>query len=183
MKNAGDLDAVRLLVDVRDGRVEENQRDEEKRPRDSRVPATFAALPEVDDRGDARAGDEHQHAGGVGRALGIHVRLENQGDDEVDEREEQHERPHRARPLGGHAVARKVLRNEIQQPGHRACAREPQNHDGRDVVDRPEPLAEERKELAVRVFAVREIGECPVLGLQILVFDSRSVVPVRVGLA
>ena len=53
-----------------------------------------------------------------------------------------HERPVRLRPLRRHAVARQVARHQIEQPGHRRRAGEPQNRDRAQVVDGAERLAE-----------------------------------------
>ena len=64
--------------------------------------------------------------------------------------EDDDQRPVRLGPLGRHAVARQIPRHQVQQPGHRRRAGEPQDRDGADVVDRAEGLAE---------VLVREVGE------------------------
>ena len=63
-------------------------------------------------------------------------------DEDRDRHEDQHQRPHRPRPLRRHAVARQVARHDVEQPGHRRGAGEPQDRDRRDVVDRAEGLAQ-----------------------------------------
>ena len=64
--------------------------------------------------------------------------------------EQQDQRPRRLRPFRRHAVPRQVARHQVQQPGHRRRAGEPQDRDGAQVVDGAEDLAEH---------AVREIRE------------------------
>ena len=68
----------------------------------------------------------------------------------------EHERPDGAGPLRGHAVARQVARDQVQQPGHRGGAGEPEDRDRRDVVHRAEGVAE---------VLVREEGERATVGL------------------
>ena len=58
-------------------------------------------------------------------------------------------------PLGRHAVARQILRHQVQQADHRRGAGEPQDRDGADVVDRAEGLAE---------VLVREVRERAAVG-------------------
>ena len=70
----------------------------------------------VDDRGDAGTGHQHQHAGGVGAALGADVGVEDPGHEQVDDREQQHQRPNGPGPLRRHAVARQILRHEVSSP-------------------------------------------------------------------
>ena len=55
-----------------------------------------------------------------------------------------------SRPVRRHAVARQVLRHEVQQADHRRRAREPQNRHGAHVVNGAERLAE---------MLVRQVGE------------------------
>ena len=45
-------------------------------------------------------------------------------------------------PLRRHAVAGQILRHQVQQPGHRRGAGEPEDRDRADVVDGAEHLAE-----------------------------------------
>ena len=56
-------------------------------------------------------------------------------DDDRDAGEDHDQRTVRARPFRRHAVARQIARHEVQQPGHRRRAGEPQDRDRRQVVD------------------------------------------------
>ena len=123
-EEAGDLDAVRPLDDVGDGRVDEDQRDRRRRPTSAtRCPRSRRRQ----GHGDRGRGDQHQHAGGVGAALGVDVGVEDHGDHEGDRGEDEHQRPGGARPVGGHAVAGQVAGHEVEQPGHRRGAGEPED--------------------------------------------------------
>src|SRR5688572_15387157 len=62
----GDLDAVRLLADVRVGREEKHNCDNHKVPRHTQEPGpAHVDAPTADYGRQASAGDQHQHAGGV----------------------------------------------------------------------------------------------------------------------
>ena len=134
----GDLDAVRPLDDVGDRGVDEHQRDQHER--DAAAAAWLAQSSSV--TATAAGRHQHQHAGRVRAALGVDVGLEEHGDEERDRGEEQHQRPRRPGPFRRHAVARQVARHQVQQPGHRRRAGEPQDGDGAQVVDGAEDLAE-----------------------------------------
>ena len=138
MNNSGDGDAVGLLDDVGDQRVEQHQGQHGEADR-GRPPA-------ASDGGDGDrdgAGDHHrQDAGGVGAGLGVDVGLEDDGDDDADRRVDEDDRPDRAAPLRRHAVAGQVARHDVDQAGHRRGAGEPQDQDAADVVGGAEHLAE-----------------------------------------
>ena len=70
--------------------------------------------------------------------------------------EDQHQRPRGPGPLRRHAVARQVARHDVQQPGHRRGAGEPEDQDRADVVDRAEAVAEE---------LVGQVGQGAAVGL------------------
>ena len=113
--------------------------------------------------GHRRRGHQHQHARGVGAALGLHVRSEGDRHEKADSRDEHDERPGRAGPVRRHAVARKVLRHEVQQPGHGGGAGEPERGNRRDVVDRAEgrseiPVRQKRQRASVRRAAFLQRG-------------------------
>ena len=95
-EEGGDLDAVRPLDDVDDRRVDEDQRDQRRRPT---AAPRWPAPPGRERHGDGGRGHQDQHAGGVGAALGVDVGPEDERDDEGDGREDQHQRPGGARPL------------------------------------------------------------------------------------
>ena len=141
----GDPDALGPLDDVDDRRVDEDERDHQE----IRQPAAAGPVDDQRDR-DRRRRHQHEDAGGVGAALRIDVGLEEDRHDERDAGEDQHERPHRLRPLRRHAVARQVARHEVEQAGHRRRAGEPQDGDRAEVVERAEHLAE---------VLVRQVGE------------------------
>ena len=82
--------------------------------------------------GDRRGRHQHQHAGGVGAALRVDVRVEDPGDQEGDGGEHQHQRPDRLRPFRCHAVPGEVAGHQVEQPGHRGGAGEPQDGDRRE---------------------------------------------------
>ena len=101
--------------------------------------------------------DHHREdPGRVGACLGIDVGLEPDGDQDADRRVDEHDGSDGAAPFGGHAVGGQVARHDVDQPGHRGCAGEPQDQDGADVVDRAESVAEE---------LVRQVGQRPTVGL------------------
>ena len=64
---------------------------------------------------DRRRGHQHQHAGRVGAGLGVDVGSKEHRHHEADEREDEHQRPGRARPVGRHAVARQVAGHDVEQ--------------------------------------------------------------------
>ena len=74
---------------------------------------------------------------------------------DADRGVDQHDRAHRAAPFRGHAVAGQVAGHDVDQPGHRRRAGEPQDQDGADVVDGAERLAE---------LLVGEPGQRPAVG-------------------
>ena len=55
---------------------------------------------------------------------------------------DQHHRADRPAPLRRHAVGRQVARHDVDQPGHRRGAGEPEDQHAADVVDGAERLAE-----------------------------------------
>ena len=122
----------RPLGHVHECRVEKDRRN---RPVAHDV---VALLPFHDRHRHGARRDEHQHARRVRAALRFDVGVEGDRHDERDEREDDDERAVCARPFRRHAVAGKVSRHQVQQPGERGCAREPQHRDRRDVVDRAE---------------------------------------------
>ena len=98
----------------------------------------------------APGSDQHEHAGGVRAALRLDVGIERDRHHERDEREDDDQRPVRARPFRRHAVARQIAGHEVEQPGERRRAGEPQHRDRADVVHGAERGAE---------VLVREVGE------------------------
>ena len=131
-----DLDAFGPLHHVRDRGVEEHRGDR-KEGNPPRHPA-----PRADRHRERRRAHQHQHAGGIRAALRLDIGAEDQRHDDVDAGDDDDERPVRARPFGRHAVLRQVARHEIQEPGERRRAGEPENGDRARVVQRAERRAE-----------------------------------------
>ena len=148
----GDDDAVGLLDDVLDQRVGEDQGDDGE-PDDG----AGLAVPSGGHGDRERRGHHHgEDAGGVGAGLGVDVGAEQDRDDDRDGGVDQHDGADRARPVRGHAVAGQVARHDVDQPGHRRGAGEPQDEDRADVVGGAEALAEQ---------LVREVGQGAAVGL------------------
>src|SRR5215208_1403489 len=99
---------------------------------------------------EGRRGHHRQNAGGVGAALGVNIGREDHRDGEGDGGVDKDERPDRASPVGGHAVAGQVAGHDVEEPGHRRGAREPQDRDRGEVIDGAESLAQA---------LVRHVGE------------------------
>ena len=150
----GDFHAVRPFDDVGDRRVDEHQRD-----RGKRETRRHALVERRKRHGHRRRRHQHEHAGRIRAALRLHVGAENVGDEERDRGEQQHQRARGLRPFRRHAVAREILRHEVQQTRHRRCAGEPQDGDRAQIVGGPELLAEQRvgeiRERAARRGAAR----------------------------
>ena len=106
--------------------------------------------------GDRRRGDHREDAGGVGAGLRIHVGPEEDRDHDADGGEDEDQRANGPRPLRGHAVARQVARDDVEQAGHRRGAGEPEDQDRADVVERAESVAKE---------FMGKVGERPAVGL------------------
>ena len=121
-------------------------------------------MADVDERGDRGTGHEHEHAGGIGAALRRHIGVECPGDEEVDRREGENQRPVSRRPFRCHTVPRQIPRHHVQQSRHRRGPGKPENEDRADVVDRAKHAAKERAD-RMRAFAMRDIGQGPVHGL------------------
>jgi hypothetical protein len=85
---------------------------------------------------------QHEDAGGVSSALRVHVGREQDGDDEGDDREDEHEGTAGPRPVRGHAVGRQVARNQVHERGHGRRPREPEDRDGAEVVEGAEAVAQ-----------------------------------------
>ena len=121
--------------------------------------AVARALPAAGrgDRDRGRAGDHHrQDPGGVRAGLSVHIRPEDDRDQNADGRVHQDDGAHGPAPLRGHPVAGQVTRHDVDQPRHRRGPGEPQNQDAADVVGGPEPVTE---------LGVGEIGQGPAVGL------------------
>ena len=137
-KERSDPDAFGALEDVGHRGVDEHDGD------DTEADGAFALFPAPGGKrhGNRGGGHQHQDAGGVGAALGVDVGVEQPGDQEPDEREHQHQRTHGPCPPGRHAVPGQVPGNEVEQPGHRGSAGEPENGDGAQVIDGAEAVPE-----------------------------------------
>ncbi len=103
-----------------------------------------------------RGGHQRQHPGRVGRGLGVDLGLEQHGDDRGDEDEDADQWAGRARPVRGHAVARQVAGDDVEQPRERRGPGEPQDADRGHVIHRPEGVPEP---------LVRQVGESTPVGL------------------
>src|SRR5947209_6835925 len=161
-EDGSDLDSVGALDDVDHRRVREDQRDEGegKRPR---APTLSPQLRKS--HGHRRRTHQDEHARRVSPALRVNVRLEDDRHREGHRREDQDERARRLRPVRGHPVARQVARHDVQQPGHRRRAREPEDQDCAHVVNGAETFAQE---------FVREVGErATVRRAGLLIFGRR----------
>ncbi len=134
-----DLDAIRTFDDVDDRRVGEDDSDHSEGDHPDPLSLTRSS------QGDGDGGRRHQdqHSRRVCARLLVDVRIEYQRDEKGDERENKHEGPDRAGPQRGHPVARQVARHQVQQARERARTGEPQDRDGREVVEGTEPRAEE----------------------------------------
>ena len=147
------IDAI-LMPSGRSYDVDERRVREHEREQQVAQPRLARAVGVERDR-ERRRAHEDQHAGRVRAPLGVHVRTEQDRDQEGDADEDQDERPVGLRPLGRHAVARQVSRDEIEQPDQGGRAGEPQDRDGADVVDGAEHVAQ---------VPVGEVGERPAVG-------------------
>jgi hypothetical protein len=99
--------------------------------------------------------DQHQDPGCVRARLGIHVGVEDPGDQEGDGGEHQHQRAGGQRPRRRHPVAGQVAGDQVEQARHGRGAGEPQDRDGADVVGGAEPVAQVQ---------VRQVGQGPAVG-------------------
>ena len=68
--------------------------------------------------GHRRGREEHQHAGGVRPSLSVDACGEHPRHEARDRSDDGDERTGRCRPFRCHAVAREVLRDEVEQSGH-----------------------------------------------------------------
>ena len=147
----GNADAVRSLDHVGDGRVQEHKRHD-------REPDSALGLLLVQRRErhrDGCRGDQHQYAGRIGAALGIHVGLEDDRDEEGNRSEHEHEGANGASPGRRHAIPREVPRHEVEESRHRGGSGEPEDADRGDVIDGAENRAE---------VLVGEVGESTTVG-------------------
>jgi hypothetical protein len=119
MKAARDLQPVRPFHHVGHRGHREDQRDQRVRPRHP----VAAAVGRQRHR-ERRGGDQHQDPGRVRARLGIHVGVEDPGDQEGDGREHQHQRADGQRPRRGHPVPGAGSGDQVEQ----AMADAPANH-------------------------------------------------------
>ncbi len=150
-----DLHAVGAFGDVEGRGVEEDGRDD----READGPAGLAGGPGGDGDGDRGGADQHEYAGGVGAALGVHAGVEEPGDQEGDQGEHDDHRPDRLRPVRRHAVAGEVAGQQVEHARHGGGTGEPEDRDGGQVVDAAEGVAE---------VLVGQVGERASVGLAAL---------------
>ena len=149
MNTRGDGDAVRLLDDVGDQRVQQDQG--EHREADGGAALAGAGAAEMV---TATAPETiiARMPVAYAPAWALTSAPEGDRDADADRGVDQHDRAHGPAPLRRHAVAGQVARHDVDQAGHRRGAREPQDQDAADVVDGAEALAE---------LLVRQVGQGP----------------------